>query len=168
MTLPASAPTWAALAVLVAFGAVLLARSRGRTEGGPDPAIYAMFEAAGKGDANAYLACFGGELLARLQTARREAGEERFAEELRRGVSGITGIAISRPPNTAGTGGAPTATLRVEQVFRDRNETKDFSLRRERGRWRIESIGPAATVKMPIPYGTPVYAPEPSAAPAKP
>ncbi len=123
----------------------------------------AALEYAAKGDAAAYLGCFRGELLARLDAARSEAGAERFADDLRRRSEGTTGIALSRPP---ADGQAPegSAILRVEQVFRDRNETQDFTLRRGRGGWRIEAIGSANTVEMPIPYGTPVYAPEPAAA----
>ncbi len=154
-----SAPTWVALAVLAAIGAGLWARSRGGGDRGPEATVYAMFEAVGKGDVAGYLDCYGGELLDRLKAAARESGDARFAEDLRRRGEGMTGIAISRPPGDAASS-AESAILRVEQVFRDRNEAQDYSLRRRRGRWRIEGIGPANTVKMPIPYGTPVYAPE--------
>lgn len=159
MSLKESAPTWVALAVLASIGAGLWVRSKGGGDRGPEATVYAMFEAAGKGDAKAYLDWFRGELLMRLEAARRESGDVRFAEDLRRRTSGMTGIAISRPAADA-EASADTAILRVEQVFRDRNETQDFMLRRERRRWRIDNIGPANTVKMPIPYGTPVYAPE--------
>lgn len=162
MSLKETAPSWVALAVLAGIGVALWLR--GRDDGaGPEATVYAMFEAAAKGDAPAYLGCFRGELLARLDAARSEAGAERFADDLRRRSEGTTGIALSRPP---ADGQAPegSAILRVEQVFRDRNETQDFTLRRGRGGWRIEAIGPANTVEMPIPYGTPVYAPAPAAA----
>lgn len=154
-----SAPTWVALAVLAAIGAGLWARSKGGEDRGPEGTVYAMFEAVGKGDVAGYLDCYRGELLDRLKAAARESGEARFAEDLRRRGEGMTGIAISRPPGDA-EASTGAAVLRVEQVFRDRNEAQDYSLRRERGRWRIEGIGPANTVKMPIPYGTPVYGPE--------
>lgn len=159
-----SAPTWVALAVLAAIGAGLWVRSRGGGEREPEATVYAMFEAAGKGETGAYLDCFRGQLLTRLKAAKQESGDDRFADDLRRRAAGMTGIAISRPATDAETP-ADGAILRVEQVFRDRNETQDFALRRERGRWRIDNIGAASTVEMPIPYGTPVYAPEPAAGP---
>mgnify|MGYP001157478025 FL=1 len=168
MTIPESAPTWAALAIIGIIAAVLYARSPKSGEGPPEDAVHRMVKAANNGDIRAYLDCFEGELSARLRAARKEFGDQRFSNDIRQRVAGMTGIAISRASPEEAGGEPAVAALRVEQVFRDRNEVQIFRLRRSRGVWRIKSMGSAATVQMPIPYGTPVYPPEPPSAPARP
>lgn len=157
-----TAPTWVTIGVLVVIGAGALVTRKGGGAQGPETVVYAAFDAAAKGDANTYLGCFGGEMAQKIAAARRESGEARFAADLRERAGAITGLAVSRAAESGGSGPADAALLRVEQVFRDRNEKQDFLLRRRWGGWRIHQIGPAATVKMPIPYGTPVYAEEPA------
>lgn len=168
MTIPESAPTWAAFAIIGIIAAVLYARSPKSGASPPEDAVHRMVKAANDGDINGYLDCFEGELSARLRAARKELGDQRFSNDVRQRVAGMTGIAISRASTEEASGEPAVAALRVEQVFRDRNEVQIFKLRRARGVWRIQSMGSAATLRMPIPYGTPVYSPEPSSAPARP
>lgn len=164
MKVAESAPTWAAFVLIAVMGVMLFLRSGGPPQPDPEAVIHRVFRAAAAGDISKYLDCFTGELRTKLEAARRETGDERFRKDIVESAAGITGIAISRPAATEAPIADGKTALVVERVFRDRNEGQTHVLSFLRGRWRIESIGPATTVKMPIPYGTPVYAAESPAA----
>lgn len=153
----------AAIAVVVLLlGGFLVARPR--AEGSAEATVQASFDAAKRGAVREYLACFGGELARQLTAARRESGGEAFARDLQARVGQIQGLVLSK--GAAAEPGGEDATLQVEVVFRDRNEVQDYKLTNQWGRWRIVWIGPATSVKMPIPYGTPVFPTEDASAPA--
>ena len=45
----------------------------------------------------------------------------------------------------------------VEFILRDKNQRQTVELKKDGGRWRIESMSPATYAKPAIPYGTKVY-----------
>ena len=146
--------------VCVAGVVVLAVLLRGRKGGAgrelaptPEAAVNAMFDAAEKGDDEAYLALTGGELERQLRGTRSQEGAEAFREDLRRSAAGIKGLGVSRAD------GAPVGTvaLDVEIVFRDRNERQRYMAAPADGGWVITAISAAATTRPSIPYGTPVF-----------
>jgi len=152
--------------LIVSVGALivlLIALVPGKT-GTPEQTVYATVEKAKTGDTRGYIACFDGELKQQLQAALAESGREQFRQNISERAGQMTGIAVSRPAEIAPD--ATEALLRVELVFRDRNEEQEYCLRRSRRGWKIVTISPARTVEMPIPYGTLVY-PEPPPATAE-
>jgi len=128
---------------------------RGRAT--PEVVVQQSLAAARTGSVRDYLTCFGGALRDQMEATRRELGEERFAQSLQRRATQTVGVATSRVPSEPA--GSTDVVLRVEQVFRDRNEVQDFVLARRWGRWRIVALGVSNTKQMPIPYGTPVLPP---------
>ena len=147
-------------AVVLLLACVPLFRPRG--ERSAEAVVQASFDAAKRGAVSEYLACFGGDLAKQLAVARREAGTDAFGRELQGRARQIQGLVLSTPGQTEADESG--AILQVEVVFRDRNEVQDSRLAKQGGRWRIVWIGPSKTVKMPIPYGTPVFPAEETAA----
>lgn len=140
--------------VLALIAAAFLLRGRDWLPTTPEDAVSAFFDAAGRGDDAAYLRLVGGELKISLEHTRAQLGAEGFRKELQRSAAGIKGLAVTR------SGNAPPGrvSLDVDIVFVDRNERQRVLLVQEGSGWQITSIKPAATVKPPIPYGTPVFA----------
>ena len=143
-------------AVALLLGGVLVFRPRRETSA--EAAVQASFDAAKRGAVREYLACFDGDLARKLAAARREAGDGAFARGLQGRAAQIQGLVLSKGDTTETD--EADAVLEVEVVFRDRNEVQDYRLTNRWGRWRIVWIGPSTSVKMPIPYGTPVYSTE--------
>jgi hypothetical protein len=114
----------------------------------PEDGIYAMFDAARAGDAQAYLDCFSGPL--RDQVAGTAKEDAKFKEYLTRQNSAVQGMAVTVTdrPN------ADEARVRVEYVYRDHNEVQNVHLKREGARWRITNIDGAEPVQPLVPYGT--------------
>ena len=154
----------AAIAVVVLLlGGFLVFRPRGEVSA--EATIQASFDAAKRGAVREYLACFGGDLARQLEAARREAGDEPFARGLQARTGQIQGLVLSG--GGAAEPGEEDTVLQVEVVFRDRNEVQDYKLTNQWGRWRIVWIGPSTSVKMPIPYGTPVFPAEDTSTPTE-
>jgi hypothetical protein len=156
--------TSALLAVLLVF---LVARSRqwnlALPAGGilslaapklesPEDLIYRMLDAARAGDTKTYLNSFTGPLQQQLQQAMRESGTAQFAAYLKTQSTAYESVAVS----LVGQPSENDARLRVEYVYRNRNEVQNFHLRKDAGRWTVTGISSADLVKTLIPYGTAV------------
>jgi hypothetical protein len=118
----------------------------------PEEVIWQMSDAARAGKADAYLACFSGELRMRLEKTASEMGAARFTEYLQQLNREVTGIAVSDLAQSD----ADTARLRVEFVLRGKNEAQTHHFKRRDGQWMIERVDDAEQVKVLIPYGTAV------------
>ncbi len=142
------------IAVVVALVAVaFLLRGRDRLPQTPEDAVSAFFDAAGRGDDDAYLRLVAGQLRESLENTRDQLGTEAFRKDIQRSVAGIKGLAITQS-NEARPG---TTAIDVEIVFADRNERQRMLLVQTRNGWAITDIDKATMVKPPIPYGTPVF-----------
>jgi len=150
----------ASMGLLAILVGVALTMRRGEYPG-PEAVIYASFDAASAGDIDAYLQCFGPQFRSQLRSVLHEVGRQRFSRDIRSRATQITGLALSRKPSSTTPG---TEIFRLEQVFKDRNETQDFHLRQSWGKWYIVQLGAATAVNMPIPYGTLVLADQDSSA----
>ena len=119
-----------------------------RAPSNPEDGIYAMFDAARAGDAQAYLDCFSGPLREQLAATAKE--DAKFKEYLIRQNSAVQGMAVTVTdrPN------ADEARVRVEYVYSDHNEVQNVHLKREGARWKIINIDGAEPVKPLVPYGT--------------
>lgn len=118
----------------------------------PRDAIYAMLDAARKGDVNAYLACYTGQMQTALETSIRESGAGAFARYLRDTNADVKGVAVNEPQSLGDT----EVKLRVEYVYQDRNEAQAVYLEKAPAGWKIARIDAAERVKTLVPYGTPV------------
>ena len=119
-----------------------------RAPSNPEDGIYAMFDAARAGDAQAYLDCFSGPLRDQLAATAKE--DAKFKEYLIRQNSAVQGMAVTVTdrPN------ADEARVRVEYVYSDHNEVQNVHLKREGSRWKIINIDGAQPVQPLVPYGT--------------
>ena len=142
----------AGLTILVCAGAFLALRRGANLS--PEEVIRSCFAAAKAGDSRAYFSCFGQDLLKQLRGARHESGEAIFSQGLRERAERTLGLAYSRRDDASDD--IQVAVFEVETVFAERNERQEYRLQRTRGRWRITDIGPATSLTMPVPYGTPV------------
>jgi len=147
-----------AIQILVVGGlvalAIVLRKPARRLPETPEDAVNAFFDAATRGDDEAYLALVDGELRESLRNTRSQVGAEAFRRDLRKSVSGIKGLAVAR------SDAAPSGqvALDVEIVFADRKERQQVLVSHQAGRgWIITAIGPAEATKPAIPYGTPVF-----------
>jgi len=140
--------------LVLALAAVALAlRGKGRLPPTPDEAVNALFQAAQRGDAPAYLATLAGPLRSSFESTQSQIGAEAFAASLRESVAGIKGFSIS----PVGEPSPDQAELDVELVFSEGNQRQRFVLLRQGGGWLVARIDRADTVKPPIPYGAPVF-----------
>ncbi|MFN0119076.1 MAG: hypothetical protein ACKV2V_01090 [Blastocatellia bacterium] len=119
---------------------------------GPEEVIWRMSDAARAGDVRAYADCFSGQLHQRLQKTMAEMGEDAFRQYLQKMNNDITGIAVSDEELS----GAETAKLRVEFVYRGRNEAQIHHFRMAGGQWKIEATDDPENVRALVPYGTAV------------
>jgi acyl-coenzyme A synthetase/AMP-(fatty) acid ligase len=142
--------------VLAAALSIALVRKGARRVAPPPPeprdAVYAMLAAARAGDVKAYLDCYTGPTEEALRQTVKESTPSVFAKYLRDSQAAVKGVAVSDPQKT----GDREATLRVEYVYQDRNESQTLSLEKVATRWKIARVDNAARVPVLIPYGTPV------------
>ena len=115
--------------------------------------VNGLFDAASKGDDDAYLRLVSGDLRRSLRQTRSEIGTEAFREELRRSASEIVGLA-TMPGEDAPPG---KVAVDVEIVFADRIEYQKMLLVPDGDDWLVTSIEQARMIKPPVPYGTPVF-----------
>ncbi|HUS91228.1 MAG TPA: hypothetical protein VM238_14720 [Phycisphaerae bacterium] len=141
------------IVAIVAAALVLRQRGAPALPETPEAAVNALFDAAGKGDDEAYLALLRGELARTLRATRSQMGAEAFQANLRRSAGGIVGLAVTRRDDAS----PPDVALNVEIIFRDRNERQRLVVSPESGAWAVTALGPASTTQPAIPYGTPVY-----------
>jgi hypothetical protein len=116
----------------------------------PESVIWRMSDAARVGDGEAYLNCFDGELRRNLIKTAAEMGERKFGEYLKRLNEEITGIAVSDLKLTGEAG----AVLRVEFVYRGKNEAQQYYLVMRDGAWKIDRVDESERIKTLIPYGS--------------
>lgn len=109
--------------------------------------------AASAGDVEGYLWCFAEPLRSALERAVDEAGREAYGESLKQRGKAMTGWAVTRLPAAADD---REVRLRVDVVYRDRNEIQDYAVCSDGASWRIARLGPPAAVRMPVAYGTAV------------
>lgn len=111
--------------------------------------IWQMLDAARAGDGAAYLNCFTGELKQKLERTRAEMGAQSFSEYLKRLAAELTGVAVSdfaqRNEREAG--------LRVEFLYRGKNEAQQHHFQQVNGTWKIAQVEGAERVNVLVPYG---------------
>lgn len=117
---------------------------------GPEDVVWRASDAAKQGDVQAYLSLFDGPLRERLQRAASDMGEAQFSSYLKRLSDDLTGIAVSDLVQT----GDDSATLRIEFVYRGRNEVQQHQFKRVGGDWKIVGVGDAEWLKGLVPWGT--------------
>ncbi len=121
-----------------------------RAPSSPEDGIYAMFDAARAGDAQAYLDCFSGPLRDQLAATAREDASAKFKSYLLSQNSKVQGMAvtITDRPNP------DEARVRLEYVYSDHNEIQNIRLRKEGSRWKIVDMDSAQPEQPVVPYGT--------------
>lgn len=150
-------PAMITFALLVAAFIALSQRERlagmkwGKTQAAsPEDIIWQMSDAARAGNVAAYLDCYSGALKQNLEKTASEMGAARFSEYLKQLNNEITGIAVSDLAQT----NAQEAELRVEFVFRGKNEAQTHHFKLVNGKWKIDRVDDAERLKVLIPYGT--------------
>jgi hypothetical protein len=116
----------------------------------PEDAIYGMLDAARAGNVKAYLACYSGHMNDQLRQSVAESLPGDFEKYLKTSNAAIQGVALSPPETVAGT----QVKVRVEYVYRDRNEVQFIYLRNESSTWKIYQVDRAERVKTLVPYGS--------------
>jgi hypothetical protein len=118
----------------------------------PEDVVWRMSDASREGDVQAYLDCFSGALRQNLQKTISDMGEAQFSQYLKRLNGEMTGIAVSDLVLI----NESEATLRVEFVFRGRNEAQKHHFKLVNGAWKIEKLDGAEQIKPLVPYGSDV------------
>jgi hypothetical protein len=118
----------------------------------PEDAIYAMLDAARLADTQAYLGCYTGQLKDQLRQSVKESSPAKFADYLKASNAAVQGVALS-PPEPVGDG---LTKVRVEYVYRDRNEVQFVYLSREGSAWKITKVDGSERIKTLVPFGSPV------------
>ena len=145
--------------ILAAVLGGTLARKNGWTlrttptiEATPEDAIYAMLDAARKGDVRKYLASYRGSMEASLRQSIAESSDSAFGQYLKETNAALKGVAVMAPEIVNGR----EAKARVEYVYQDRNEAQNMYLEKTTTGWKIMRVETAQRVKTLVPYGTPV------------
>ncbi|HEV2690599.1 MAG TPA: hypothetical protein VGV35_18720 [Bryobacteraceae bacterium] len=149
--------------ILAAALGVTLARKNGWTwrgvwqarqtvEATPEGAIYAMLDAARKGDVKKYLASYSGSMESSLRQSISESSDAAFRQYLQDTNAMLKGVAVLPPEKTEDR----EVKVRVEYVYQDRNEAQTMYLEKTAAGWKIARVDAAQRVKTLVPYGTPV------------
>ncbi len=128
------------------------ARLTARPTAAPQDAIYQMLDAARTGNVPGYLARYTGQMRSALNQTIAEKGAAGFRSYLQSSNAEIKGLAVFEPKAVSDN----EVALRVEYVYRDRNEAQIFYLVKAEGAWKIARVDNAERVKTLVPYGTPV------------
>ena len=126
--------------------------NRQTAEATPENAIYAMLDAARKGDVRKYLGAYSGSMEASLRQSMAETSESAFRQSLIDTNAALKGVAVLAPE----TASDRQVKVRVEYVYQDRNERQSMYLEKTPAGWKIARVDTAERVKTLIPYGTPV------------
>ena len=129
-----------------------LASARAPAGVAPQDTVYRMMDAARDGDVRAYLGCYTGQMESTLRQIVAEKGEAALTSYIRNFNASVKGVAIQEPQSTADR----EVRLRVEFVYRDRNEAQTYYLEQGGGNWKIARQENAEGVKTLVPYGTAV------------
>jgi len=116
----------------------------------PEEGVYAMFDAARAGNAQAYFECFSGPLRDQVAATAKEDSAPEFKAYLMRQNSAVQGMAVTITERPS----ADEVRARVEYVYSDHNEVQNVRLRREGAHWKVISIGAAQAVTPLVLYGT--------------
>jgi hypothetical protein len=122
-----------------------------KTAATPEDAVYAMLDAARVGNVRAYLDCFSGSLKDQLVATVRESTEGKFKSYLTTQNAAFQSIAVMVTDR-----GDTQAIVRLEYVYKDRNEVQNVELKKEGTSWKISNVEGAQPMRTLIPYGTPV------------
>jgi len=128
-----------------------LVTSRPAAGATPQDTVYRMMDAARDGDVPAYLDCYTGQMESGLRQIAKEKGDEALAQYIRNFNASVKGVAIQEPQST----GDREVRLRVEFVYRDRNEAQIYYLQQS-GSWKISRQENTEGVKTLVRYGTAV------------
>jgi hypothetical protein len=118
----------------------------------PQDTVYRMMDAARDGDVRAYLGCYTGQMETTLRQIVAEKGEAALTTYIRNFNASVKGVAIQEPQSTA----EREVRLRVELVYRDRNEAQNYYLQQSGTGWKIARQENTEGVKTLVPYGTTV------------
>lgn len=121
----------------------------------PEACLERMFAAARRGDVAAYLACFTGSELDRLQRERAGRPTEAFARSLQDAVADLKGRAVFR--NDTAETNTDSASYTIDRVYESRTERQRYQLTRQSGTWYIQSVATASPFQPEKAYGSPVY-----------
>jgi hypothetical protein len=100
-------------------------------EDSPQGVVFAMLDAARRGDAAAWLSFYTGSMRATLDSS------------VRKSAAAIKGIAVSEPEVL----GPAKCRVHVEYVYADRNETQNLYLEKSGAGWRIARADPAERIQ---------------------
>jgi len=129
-----------------------LAPARAAAGATPQDTVYRMMDAARDGDVRAYLGCYSGQMESTLRQIAAEKGEAALAAYIRNFNASVKGVAIQEPQSTT----EREVRLRVEFVYRDRNEAQNYYLEQAGTSWKITRQENTEGVKTLVPYGTTV------------
>jgi hypothetical protein len=143
--------------MLAAVGAIAVRKTgakfpRPPAAASPQDTIYGMIADARNGDTKAYLSRYTGEMEAALKQTVAEKTEAGLSNYLKSSNAEIKGLAIEEPKPISDR----EVQVRVEYVYRDRNEAQKVYLEKTSGGWKISRVEGASRVKTLVPYGTPV------------
>ncbi len=148
----------AIITVLLIAGAIAFFARRNQTTSTvktlatPEDLVWRMSDASREGDVEAYLDCFSGALKENLRKTVAEMGEAQFSQYLKRLNGEMTGIAVSDFEQINET----EAALRVEFVFRGRNEAQKHHFKLINGSWKIGKLDGSEQIRPLTPYGADV------------
>jgi hypothetical protein len=127
-----------------------LVAARAPAGASPQDTVYRMMDAARDGDVRAYLGCYTGQMQSTLRQIVAEKREGALASYIRSFNASVKGVAIQEPQPTT----EREVRLRVEFVYRDRNEAQNYYLEQAGGNWKISRQENSEGVKTLVPYGT--------------
>jgi hypothetical protein len=140
-----------ALVLLQKTGWEWLRPAKPKSEPSPEQAIYTMLDAARAGNVRAYLSAYTGPMAAALRQSIVEATEPGFAKYLKDSGAEVQAVAISKPETLS----SEQVKVRVDYVYRDRNEVQIMYLEKEAGKWKIAKVDTAEQADPPVPFGAP-------------
>jgi hypothetical protein len=114
-----------------------------------------MFDAAASGDVETYVDCFTGSERQRLERELDDSRRDAFGRTLVDAVQSLRGRAVfADGPVDASS---DRARYTVDRVYQTRTERQTYTMVRESGTWRIQSVRTAESFQPETPYGTPVF-----------
>ena len=115
--------------------------------------VLGMFEASRNGRVEDYLRYFAGDMRAVLDKTADEMGRDAFRDYLLKTNEPIVGIAVSDREDVADG----HVQLRVELVYRNKNEVQYVTLMSLGTDWKIREMSRAKRIKTLVPYGQQVF-----------
>jgi len=119
----------------------------------PEDIVLAAYEAARNGNIDEYLSYFSPTMQKSIKRTISEMQEEKFSEYLIQSNAPIVGLAVSDRTDLMEN----VVRIRVEMVYRDKNEEQRYFLEKKQGKWKIVEVEATKQIKTIIPYGTKVF-----------